>query len=149
FGLGTDSSQWLQGEKLCGASGQPACLGSNAPVGTFFRGANTTQYGGKSSIAMEGPTGSVNTSKAAGAAALVVSAGLDHGVTLRPDETRELLEQTAERVLEGNNAGTGVADPGADPSLPRDEQWTTHFGWGRANIGAAVAAVNSGNVPPE
>ncbi len=74
-GLGQNSSQWVQGEKLCGASGQPACLGSNAPVSTFFRGANTTQYGGKSSISMEGPTGSVNTSKAAGAAALLDQRG--------------------------------------------------------------------------
>src|SRR4030081_524505 len=146
-GLGTDSKQWLEAQKLCGASGQPACFGSNAPVGTFFRGANTTQYGGKSSIAMEGPTGSVNTSKAAGAAALVVSAGLDHGVALRPDETRGLLEQTAERALNGNTTGTGVPDPGADPTLPRDQQWTSHFGWGRVNLGAAVGAVGQGNIP--
>jgi hypothetical protein len=148
-GLGEESSQWVQGQKLCGLTGQPACLGSNAPVGTFFRGANTTQYGGKSSIAMEGPTGSVNTSKASGAAGLVVSAGLDHGITLRPDETRELLEQTAERVLTGNTEGAGVPDPGADPSLPSDEQWSTHFGWGRVDLGAAVGAVIAGNVPPE
>ena len=40
-----------------------------------------------------------------------------------------------------NTAGAGVADPGADPTLPRDEQWTTHFGWGRADVGAAVGAV--------
>jgi hypothetical protein len=148
-GLGEESSQWIQGQKLCGLTGQPACLGSNAPVGTFFRGANTTQYGGKSSIAMEGPTGSVNTSKASGAAALVVSAGLDHGITLRPDETRALLEQTAERVLSANTEGAGVADPGANPALPPDQQWTTHFGWGRANVGAAVGAVASGDIPPE
>jgi hypothetical protein len=148
-GLGTASSQWLQGEQLCGQSGQPVCLGSNAPVSTFFRGANTTQFGGKSSIAMEGPTGSVNTSKAAGAAALVVSAGLDHGVTLRPDETRALLEQTAERVLSPNTTGAGVSDPGADPTLPPDQQWTSHFGWGRVDLGAAVADAQSGNIPPE
>ncbi|HEX4188753.1 MAG TPA: S8 family serine peptidase [Solirubrobacteraceae bacterium] len=148
-GLGTDSKQWLEAEKLCGASGQPACFGSNAPVGTFFRGANTTQFGGKSSIAMEGPTGSVNTSKAAGAAALVVSAGLDRGITLRPDEVRGLLEQTAERALTGNTEGTGVPDPAANPTLPPDEQWTSHFGWGRANVGAAVGAALSGNIPPE
>jgi hypothetical protein len=148
-GLGTSSSQWVEGEKLCGATGQPPCLGSNAPVGTFFRGANTTQYGGKSSIAMEGPTGSVNTSKAAGAAALVASAGLDHGTPLRPDEVRELLEQTAERALTGNTEGAGVADLGANPALPSDEQWTPHFGWGRANVGAAVGAVLSGDIPPE
>jgi hypothetical protein len=148
-GLGTASSQWVQGQKLCGATGQPVCPGSNAPVGTFFRGANTTQYGGKSSISMEGPTGSVNTSKAAGAAALLVGAGLDHGVALRPDETRGLLEQTAEPALEGNGGGTGVPDPGASPSLPRDQQWTAHFGWGRVNLGAAVGAVLSGDIPPE
>jgi hypothetical protein len=148
-GLGTNSSEWVKGQKLCGASGQPACLGSNAPVGTFFRGANTTQYGGKSSIAMEGPTGSVNTSKASGAAALVVSAGLDHGTPLRPDEVRGLLEQTAERVLTGNTSGSGVPDPAADPSLAPDQQWTPHFGWGRANVGAAVGAVLSGDIPPE
>jgi hypothetical protein len=148
-GLGEDSSQWVEGERLCGVSGLQACLGSNLPVSTFFRGANTTQFGGKSSISMEGPTGSVNTSKAAGAAALVVSAGLDHGITLRPDETRELLEQTAERVLNANTAGAGIPDPGADPTLPSDEQWTSHFGWGRADVGAAVGEVVSGDIPPE
>ena len=42
---------------------------------TFFRGANTTQFGGNRSISMHGPTGSTNTGKAAGAAALVISAG--------------------------------------------------------------------------
>src|SRR5438874_921905 len=148
-GLGKENKQWLEGEKLCGFSGQPVCFGSNAPVQTFFRGANTTQYGGKSSISMEGATGSVNTSKAAGAAGLVVSAGLDHGIALRPDETRELLEQTAERVLTGNTEGTGVPDPGANPALPPDEQWTPHFGWGRADVGAAVGAIVSGDIPPE
>jgi hypothetical protein len=148
-GLGEESSQFLEAEKLCGVSGLQTCLGSNLPVSTFFRGANTTQYGGKSSIAMEGPTGSVNTSKAAGAAGLVVSAGLDHGIALRPDEVRELLEQTAERVLTPNTLGAGVPDPGANPALPADEQWTTHFGWGRANVGAAVGAVVKGNIPPE
>ncbi len=148
-GLGEESKQWVEAEKLCGVSGLQPCLGSNLPVSTFFRGANTTQYGGKSSIAMEGPTGSVNTSKAAGAAGLVVSAGLDHGIALRPDEVRELLEQTAERVLAPNTAGAGVPDPGANPALPSDEQWTTHFGWGRADVGAAVGAVLAGDVPPE
>src|SRR5204863_373246 len=91
----------------------------------------------------------VNTSKASGAAAPVVSAGLDHGVSLRPDETRELLEQTAERVLTGNGTGTGTPDPGADPTLPADEQWSSHFGWGRADVGAAVGAVVAGNIPAE
>src|SRR5207248_5607697 len=122
--------QWVEGQKLCGLAGQGPCPGSNVSVNTFFRGANTTQYGGKSSISMQGPTGSVNTSKASGAAGLVVSAGLDHGVTLLPDEVRELLEQTAERVLTGNTEGTGDSDPAANPTLPPAEQWPSHFGCG-------------------
>src|SRR2546427_230410 len=52
-GLGEESKQFLEGEKFCGAIGQPVCFGSNAPVQSFFRGANTTQYGGKSSISPE------------------------------------------------------------------------------------------------
>jgi hypothetical protein len=134
------------------AAATGAGLGTNLPVGTYFRGAGTTQYGGKSSISMEGATGSSNTGKAAGAAGLVVSAALDHQpdpIALRADETREILEQTAERVTEGNTVGTGNADPGADPTKPADEQWTTHFGWGRANLGAAVAVAQSGKIPPE
>ena len=42
---------------------------------------------------MEGATGSINTGKAAGAAALVVSAARDVGIQLRPDETRAIIEQ--------------------------------------------------------
>ncbi len=127
--------------------------GTNAAPATYFRGANTTQYGGKSSISMEGPTGSVNTGKASGAAGLVISAALDHPggpIVLRPDETREILEQTSERVTAANTAGAGNADPGAPPTATTpDTQWTTHFGWGRADMGAAVSVANSGKIPPE
>ncbi len=119
-----------------------AGLGTNAPVATYFRGANTTQFGGKSSISMEGATGSTNTGKASGAAALVIAAARAKGVTLSADETRELLEQTAEDVLPGNTAGTGVPDP-AQPGVD------THFGYGRANVGAAVDAADKGRIPPE
>jgi hypothetical protein len=133
------------------------CPGTNLPLTTYFRGANTTQYGGKSSISMEGATGSENTGKASGAAALVISAALDREppLRLRPDETREILEQTAERVtggpsgVDGNVAGVGAPDPGADPSAPSIDQWTPHFGWGRANLGAAVALARNGRIPPE
>jgi hypothetical protein len=136
------------------------CPGTNLPVKTYFRGANTTQYGGKSSIAMEGATGSENTGKAAGAAALVISSALDGTppIQLRPDETREILEQTAERVtggasgVLGNVAGVGLPDRGARPIGPgvtSADQWTSHFGWGRANLGAAVTLARSGQIPPE
>jgi Subtilase family len=149
IGLGTEEGNEIaqQLQNICPL----VCPGTNAPLGTYFRGANTTQYGGKSSISMEGTTGSENTGKAAGAAALVVSAGRDAPtpVQLRPDETREILEQTAERVTSGNTAGTGTPDPGANAAAPSIDQWTTHFGWGRVNLGAAVVVAQSGKIPPE
>ena len=120
-------------------------FGTSVPVETYFRGANTTQFGGKSSISMEGTTGSANTGKAAGAAALVISAG--EGEPLSADETRELLEQTAEDVLPRNTDGTGAADP-SQPGFD------THFGYGRVNLGEAVRSAKTGGsidstIPPE
>jgi hypothetical protein len=144
IGLGKDAgnqvAQALQG--LCGPVSAPAgCPGTSLPATSYFRGANTTQYGGKSSISMEGTTGSENTGKAAGAAGIVVSAARDRNpsISLQPDEVREILEQTAERVTTGNTGTVGVPDPGADPTAPRIDQWTTHFGWGRVDLGAATA----------
>jgi subtilase family protein/hemolysin type calcium-binding protein len=161
MGLGEDAgAQFAEGlAKLCAPLPLPVgCPGTSLPVATYFRGANTTQYGGKSSISMEGATGSENTGKAAGAAALVVSSALDHQpqpIVLKPDETREILEQTAERVtggtigVEGNVAGLGQPDRGARSSAPPEDQWTSHFGWGRVNLGAAVSLARSGQIPPE
>ena len=119
-------------------------LGSMVPVETYFRGANTTQFGGHSSISMEGATGSENTGKAAGAAALVISAARERDVALRPDETRAILEQTAEDVLPANTLGAGLPDFA-------QTGWDEHFGWGRANVGAAVAVADAGRdaIPPE
>ena len=126
----------------------PIPLGTQLPPLTYFRGANVTQYGGHSSLAMSGDTGSSNTGKASGAAGLVISAARDHGIRLSPDQTREILEQTAERVTTGDEIGHGAGDLAASPSAPSDEQWTAHFGWGRVNLGAAVAVAAGGKVPP-
>jgi hypothetical protein len=137
-GLGSDFGP--EAATFLNALGVP--LGSSIPTLTYFRGANTTQFGGHSSIAMEGATGSENTGKAAGAAALVISAARQRGVTLKPDETRAILEQTAEDVLAGNTTGAGAADRAAPG-------WDVHFGYGRANLGAAVDLAGRGDVPPE
>ena len=117
-------------------------VGTNAPLQSYFRGANTTQFGGKSSISMIGSTGSTNTGKASGAAGIVIAAALQKGIRLTADETREILEQTAEDVTPGNTVGTGVPDP-AKPGFD------THFGYGRANVGEAVRAASNGRIPPE
>ncbi|MCU1586604.1 MAG: Serine protease, subtilase family [Frankiales bacterium] len=119
-------------------------------VATYFRGANTTQFGGHSSISMEGSTGSENTGKASGAVALVISAAKDgpKHLTLKPDETREILEQTAEVVTQANGLGIGVPDPGVR-DIAKDSHFTTHFGWGRANVGAAVQHAWDGDIPAD
>src|SRR4051812_13982510 len=136
-GLGQNCSGNAQFCAFLGTLG----LGTAAPPGTYFRGANTTQFGGKSSISMEGPTGSINTGRASGGAGLVISAGLAAGFTLSPDEVREILEQTSEDVTQGNTGGAGTPDP-AGPG------WDSHFGWGRANLGAAVSAASDANKIP-
>nr|MDP9102262.1 S8 family serine peptidase [Actinomycetota bacterium] len=118
-------------------------------VTTYFRGANTTQYGGHSSVAFEGSTGSENTGKASGGVALVIAAARDGArhLTLRPDEVREIVEQTAEPVTQANGVGVGNQDPGVvNPGT--DSNFTTHFGWGRANLGAAVQHAFDGDIPP-
>ena len=117
-------------------------IGTTAPVATYFRGANTTQFGGKSSISMHGPTGSTNTGKAAGAAALVISAARERGIDLSADELRILLEQTAEDILPLDTTGTGNPDPA-------QKGFETHFGYGRANVGEAVREASEGRIPPE
>ena len=134
--MGPEAQEFLEG------FGIP--FGSMVPVRTYFRGANTTQFGGHSSISMEGATGSENTGKASGAAALVISAARERDLALRPDETRAILEQTAEDVRPGNTLGAGAQDFS-------QEGWDEHFGWGRANVGAAVAIADAGvdAIPPE
>ncbi|MDQ1689546.1 MAG: cell wall-associated protease, partial [Frankiaceae bacterium] len=117
-------------------------VGANLPVGTYFRGAGTTQYGGHSSISMNGSTGSQNTGKAAGAAALVISAARDAGRSLTADEVREVLEQTAEDVTMANGLGVGNPDYATTG-------WDPHFGWGRADLGKAAALAAGGHLPPE
>ncbi len=143
YGLGTDFGP----EAAAFLGGLPIPIGSNVPTQTLFRGAGTTQYGGHSSVSMIGATGSENTGKAAGAAALVYSAGLDRtgaggAVSLTADEVRIILEQTAEDVTALNGQGAGSPDYAADG-------WDPHFGWGRVNLGAAVQTAQKGTIPPE
>lgn len=144
-GLGTDSDEFQTArEFFCAIPPlDTLCPGSNLPVLSYFRSANTAQFGGKSSISMWGATGSQNTGRAGGAAGLVVSAGRNFlSEPLSADEVRIILEQTAEDVTAPNTQGAGIADP-AQPG------WDSHFGWGRVNLGAAVQAVKDQNIPPE
>src|SRR5438094_78415 len=57
-------------------------LAAQAPVGTWLRDSNLTQYGGHAHIDMKGDTGSVCTGQAAGAAGLLMSYAKQRGAPL-------------------------------------------------------------------
>jgi hypothetical protein len=77
-----------------------------------------------------------------GAAGLLISAARDQGLTLTPDEIRQLLAMNADDIwLTPEETATARTYPSA-------EGWDFFFGHGRMNVGAAVAALNAGRIPP-
>src|SRR5438876_8375790 len=120
----------------------------SAPIGTWFRDSNLTQYGGHAHIDMKGVTGSECTGQAAGAAGLLMSYGKQRGTPLTANEVKQILTRTADDVLPGDTLGTG--DP--DPSQPG---WDQHFGYGRVNLRAALVRLGvpalgiATKIPPE
>src|SRR5438034_972902 len=120
----------------------------SAPIGTWFRDSNLTQYGGHAHIDTKGVTGSECTGQAAGAAGLLMSYGKQRGTPLTANEVKQILTLTAEDVLPGDTLGTG--DP--DPSQPG---WDQHFGYGRVNLRAALERLGvpalgiAAKIPPE
>ncbi|MEY2421986.1 MAG: hypothetical protein QOI95_2053 [Acidimicrobiaceae bacterium] len=121
-------------------------FGSQVNVSTWFRNSNLTQYGGHAHVCFEAVTGSVATGQAGGAAGLITARGRELagaiGGPLTSNEIKQLLTMTAEDVLPENTLGVGTPDPA-------QVGWDQHFGYGRADIGAAVARVAPGQIPPE
>ena len=70
-------------------------LGTNAPIGTWFRNSGTTQYGGHAHIVMPAVTGSAATGQASGAAGLIKSSRRQEGIELAPNEIKQLITLTA------------------------------------------------------
>ncbi|MBA3653647.1 MAG: hypothetical protein H0W70_05570, partial [Actinobacteria bacterium] len=138
-GLGRDAGQLNQLFITLG-------LGSQFPVGTWFRNSNLTQYGAHAHICFTGTTGSEATGQAGGAAALLVSRGREVapaiGGPLTPNEVKQLLTMTAEDVVPENTLGTGTPDPS-------QRGFDEHFGYGRADLGAAISRIAPRRVPPE
>ncbi len=133
------------------AGGPPAEVGSflggigldaNAPVGTWFRNSGTTQYGGHAHIAMPAVTGSQATGQASGAAGLLASYGLQKGITLAPNEIKQLLTLTAQDVVPENTVGLGVPDPA-------QKGWDQHFGYGLPDLGLALERIGDNRIPPQ
>src|SRR5438874_8935385 len=86
-------------------------LAAQAPVGTWLRDSNLTQYGGHAHIDMKGDTGSVCTGQAAGAAGLLMSYAKQRATPPTPNEVKQILTLTADDVLPGDTGGTGAPDP--------------------------------------
>src|SRR6184192_4484325 len=120
----------------------------SAPIGTWFRDSNLTQYGGHAHIDMKGDTGSVCTGQAAGAAGLLMSYAKQRGTPLTSNEVKQILTLTAEDVLPGDTVGTGAPDPS-------QLGWDQHYGYGRVNLRTALVRLGvpaldiAAKIPPE
>ncbi len=133
------------GNEITGQLGQLG-LPADVPVQTWFRQAGLTQFGAKATVCFMGATGSQATGQAGGGAGLIISRGRDVaaqiGGELTAGEVKQILTLSAEDVLPENTIGVGIPDPA---QVGFDE----HFGYGRADLGAAVAMVAPGTIPPD
>jgi hypothetical protein len=117
-------------------------LGTNVPIGTWFRNSGTTQYGGHAHIVMPAVTGSEATGQASGAAGLVISYARQRGITLAPNEVKQILTLTSQDVVPENTLGLGTPDPA-------QVGWDQHFGYGLPDLGLALEQVNQSKIPPQ
>ena len=77
------------------------------------------------------------TAKIAGAAGLVISAGLDFGVDLTAAQVRSILRSTADDVYLSD------ADQSIVNTYPSTFGWDAFYGYGRVNVGTAVDRIRS------
>ncbi|MCW2681472.1 MAG: hypothetical protein JWM62_2873, partial [Frankiales bacterium] len=116
-------------------------LGAQAPVGTYFRNSNLTQYGSHLHVSAVGDTGSFATGQASGAFGAVISAGKDKGLDLTPAEVKQIVTLTAQDVRPLDTIGVGLPDPA---KVGFDER----FAYGRLDMGEAMKRVTAEKVPP-
>lgn len=117
----------------------------DSPIQTWFRQANLTQHGAHAHVCFVGDTGSMATGQAGGGAGLIHSAGIEKfgwDDKLSSNEVKQVLTLSAEDVLPFNTIGAGLPDRA-------QIGWDEHFGYGRADLGAALRMVSEGRVPPE
>ncbi len=120
-------------------------LGADAPIQTWFRQANLTQHGAHAHVCYVGDTGSQATGQAGGGAGLIHSLGIQKfgkSNRLSSNEVKQVMTLSAEDVLPLNTVGIGIPDPA-------QQGWDEHFGYGRADLGAALRMVQAGRIPPE
>ena len=120
-----------------------------AQDGNTFLAFNTcSNYGGQNMLSFSGHAcSSEATGKGSGAAGLLVSEGLNQGLTLSAEEVMQLLKMNADLIDVPESRST---DPNVSgefyESLPYFSQ---RFGYGRPNLGKTLAAVDAKLIPPE
>ncbi len=116
-------------------------------VTTFLNYSNCTNFGPRVDLSASS-TGcaSGGTAMSAGAAGLVISAGVEAGLEppLSPGEVIQVLVSTADDIDVEESRGDD-ADEEKYPSYPGYDLFFSH---GRINVGRAVEAVVSGQIPP-
>ena len=117
-------------------------------IKSFLSFSNCTNFGPR--VQLSGSStgcASGGTAVVAGAAGLVVSAGVDTGLEppLTAGEVAQILIATADDIDIPESLGSD-ADPELYPSHPG---FDLYFGHGRINAGRAVAAVRDREIPPE
>ncbi|MBV9796956.1 MAG: S8 family serine peptidase [Solirubrobacterales bacterium] len=131
---------------------------TSPPATQWFRArSNVTSYGTHSIFSGEENSTSGATPFQAGMLAMVQSAALDarhRGIIpdhLTPDEVKQVLMDTASPVIPQTQApGVPHQWPG-NPGSATDAthtNWSTQYGYGRPDLGAAARLVLAGRVPP-
>ena len=114
---------------------------------SFLRFVNCNNFGGRIDLVAvsDDACATAAVAKIAGGVALVQSAAIAvTGERLDPLQLTQLLTSTATDVdLPGSRGDS--PDPDLFPSYPG---WDAFFGWGRVNVGAAVAAIVDAALPP-
>src|SRR5581483_4659668 len=132
--------------------------GLQPPATTWFRArSSTTSYGTHNVFSGYGTSTSGGTPFTASMLAMVQSAGLnarDKGIIpspLTPDEVKQVMMDTASEVVpQTQSPATPRQWPGNPNSLTdaTHTNWSTQYGYGRPDIGAATAMVMKGQLPP-
>lgn len=128
------------------------------PATRWFRArSNVTSYGTHNIFSGEENSTSGATPFQAAMLAMVQSAALDardHHVIparLTPDEIKQVVMDTASPVIPQTQAPTVARQWPGEPASATDAahtNWSTQYGYGRPDLGAATRLVLSGRVPP-
>jgi hypothetical protein len=126
--------------------------GTSDTSSSSFLAFNTcTNFGGQLAMSISGTSCSSEAAgKGAGIAGLIYSAALSRSqpISLSAEEVMQLFKMTADdiNVPQSRDATDGGTSSQYYESLPGFDQ---RFGYGRANVAKAMAAIEQGLIPPE